>query len=127
MVKQAVEERRSAIRAQRILSIQYRLVKSKSRISDKHWHLSTTHDMSASGLSFLSDIDYRVDDVLEMQVVMSGVLDVFKGYGQVVRVDKKDTGSFCFIAVKFIRSPAAVTATPRRKVSAAKSGRRFRK
>ncbi len=44
MVKQAIEERRSAIRAQRILSIQYRLIQTKTRNADKHWHLSTTHD-----------------------------------------------------------------------------------
>jgi c-di-GMP-binding flagellar brake protein YcgR len=126
MVKQATEERRSAIRAQRILSIQYRVIQTKTRNADKHWHLSTTHDMSATGLSFLSDIAYRIDDVLEMQVVMSGVLDVFKGFGQVVRIDKKDTGSFCFIAVKFIKSPR-VTASKSRKAPAVKSARRFRK
>lgn len=125
MVKQAIEERRRAIRAQRILSIQYRLVSSKSRNSDKHWHLSTTHDMSATGLSFLSDVAYRVDEILELHVVMSGVLDVFKGCGQVVRVDKKDTGSFCFVAVKFVKSPKT---TPSRTAKpSAKSNRRFKK
>lgn len=127
MVKQIVEDRRQAIRAQRILSIQYRVVSTKSRNTDKHWHLSTTHDMSANGLSFLSDVVYRIDDVLELQVVMSGVLDVFKGYGQVVRIDKKDTGSFCFIAVKFVPS-ARMSATRRKsKSSALKSSKRFKK
>ncbi len=126
MVKQATEERRRAVRAQRILSIQYRVVSTKTRNSDKHWHLSTTHDMSATGLSFLSDIVYRIDDVLELQVVMSGVLDVFKGYGQVVRIDKKDTGSFCFIAVKFVKSPRAERA-PRSGKSVLKSPKRFKK
>ena len=126
MVKQAIEERRAAIRAQRILSIQYRVVATKSRNTDKHWHLSTTHDMSATGLSFLSDIAYRIDDVLEMQVVMSGVLDVFKGFGQVVRIDKKDTGSFCFIAVKFAKSPR-LTPQKIRKAAVIKSPRRFKK
>ena len=126
MVKQAVEERRAAIRAQRILSIQYRVVQTKARNADKHWHLSTTHDMSATGLSFLSDIAYRIDDVLELHVVMSGVLDVFKGYGQVVRIDKKDTGSFCFIAVRFVKSPGSASSAIR-KTSVLKSARRFRK
>jgi hypothetical protein len=127
MVKQILEDRRQAIRAQRILSIQYRVVSSKSRSIDKHWHLSTTHDMSATGLSFLSDIVYRIDDVLELHVVMSGVLDVFKGYGQVVRIDKKDTGSFCFVAVKFVQSPRAVPRPRRSKASAVKSPKRFKK
>jgi c-di-GMP-binding flagellar brake protein YcgR len=126
MVKQAFENRRTAVRAQRILSIQYRVVKTKTRNADKHWHLSTTHDMSATGLSFLSDIEYRIDDILEMHVVMSGVLDVFKGYGQVVRIDKKDTGSFCFVALKFVKSPR-VSATPRSKSTVTKTSRRFKK
>lgn len=127
MVKQILEDRRQAIRAQRILSIQYRVVSSKSRSIDKHWHLSTTHDMSATGLSFLSDIVYRIDDVLELHVVMSGVLDVFKGYGQVVRIDKKDTGSFCFVAVKFVQSPRVTPRSRRSKASAVKSPKRFKK
>ncbi len=126
MVKQVLEDRRQAIRAQRILSIQYRVVSTKSRNIDKHWHLSTTHDMSATGLSFLSDIVYRIDDVLELQVVMSGVLDVFKGYGQVVRIDKRDTGSFCFVAIKFVQSPK-VRATRKSKTPVLKSPRRFKK
>ncbi len=126
MVKQAIDDRRNAVRAQRILSIQYRVVSTKTHNPDKHWHLSTTHDMSATGLSFLSDIIYRIDDVLELQVVMSGVLDVFKGYGQVVRIDKKDTGSFCFVAVKFVKSPSDVI-TRTRKTSVLKSPRRFKK
>lgn len=126
MVKQEIQERRRAVRAQRILSIQYRLVSSKMRNVDRHWHLSTTHDMSANGLSFLSDIVYRIDDILELQVVMSGVLDVFKGYGQVVRIDKKDTGSFCFIAVKFVKTPR-ISASGSRKSTQLKSPRRFKK
>ena len=128
MVKQAFEDRRNAIRAQRILSIQYRVVKTKTRNTDKRWHLSTTHDMSATGLSFLSDIEYRMDDVLELHVVMSGVLDVFKGYGEVRRIDKKDTGSFCFVAVKFVKSPKQVpTGTKRNKTTIVKSTSRLKK
>lgn len=127
MVKQILVDRRQAIRAQRILSIQYRVVSSKSRSIDKSWHLSTTHDMSATGLSFLSDVVYRIDDVLELHVVMSGVLDVFKGYGQVVRIDKKDTGSFCFVAVKFVQSPRITPRQRKSKAATLKSPRRFKK
>ncbi len=127
MVKQILEDRRSAIRAQRILSIQYRVVATKTCGADKHWHLSTTHDMSATGLSFLSDIVYGIDDTLELHVVMSGVLDVFKGYGQVVRIDKKDTGSFCFIAVKFVKSPNQIVRPRKAKIASLKTSRRFNK
>ena len=106
MVKQSVEERRHAIRAKRILSIQYRLAKSKAKDGDKSWHLSTTYDMSVLGLSFLSEVPYYVNDLLELHVVMSGVLDIFKGVGKVVRVDRKESAAFYLIAVKFIENKA---------------------
>ena len=32
---------------------------------------------------------------------MSGILDVFKGYGKIVRVEKKTTGAFYLIAIKY--------------------------
>ena len=102
MVKQLTAERRRALRARRILSIQYRLVKSRYKEGDTDWHLSTTHDMSILGLAFLSDVPYAVNDVLEIQVVMSGILDIYKGYGKVVRVERKTTGAFYLIAVKFV-------------------------
>ena len=109
MVKQSsVEERRQAVRAKRILSIQYRLAKSKSKDSDKSWHLSTTYDMSVLGLSFLSEVPYSVDDILELHVVMSGVLDIFKGSGKVVRVDRKESAAFYLIAVKFIENTGII-------------------
>jgi hypothetical protein len=107
MVKQLTAERRKALRARRILSIQYRLVKSRYKEGDIQWHLSTTHDMSILGLAFLSDVPYAIDDVLEIQVVMSGILDIYKGYGKVVRVERKATGAFYLIAVKFVDSRAA--------------------
>lgn len=102
MNKPTGEERRQAIRARRILSIQFRLVKSRRKNADTNWHLSTTHDMSILGISFLSDVPYQIDDVLELQVVMSGILDIFKGHGKVVRVEKKATGAAFMMAVKFI-------------------------
>ena len=105
MVKQStVEERRQAVRAKRILSIQYRLAKSKFKDCDKSWHLSTTYDMSVLGLSFLSEVPYYVDDSLELNVVMSGVLDIFKGYGKVMRVERKESAAFYLIAVKFVEN-----------------------
>ena len=119
MVKQSIEERRQAIRAKRILSIQFRLAKSKIKDSDKSWHLSTTYDMSVLGLSFLSEVPYYVNDVLELHVVMSGVLDIFKGYGKVVRVDRKESADFYLIAVKFIEN----TALTRRKAKSPEMNR----
>ena len=112
-MKTSMKDRRIAIRAKRILSIQYRLHKSQIKNADHSWHLSTTHDMSALGLSFLSAVPYLVDDILEMHVIMSGVLDIFKGYGQVVRIERKETGAFYFIAVRCIdlQSPARKKAT----------------
>ncbi len=61
--------------------------------------------MSAVGLSFLSEVSYPVDDVLEMHVVMSGVLDVFKGFARVVRVEKKSSGALFLLGVRFVRRP----------------------
>lgn len=103
---QQLEERRQAIRARRILSIQFRLVKSRSKktLHDTPWHLSTTYDMSAVGLAFLSDAPYQLGDVLELNIVISGVIDVYKGLGQVVRVAEKSAATF-LVAVKFVDEP----------------------
>lgn len=99
-------ERRRADRARRILSIQYRLLKSPVQGGDTQWHLSTTYDMSVLGISFLSDVPYHIDDILELQVIMSGVLDIFKGFGKVVRVEKKASGSVYLLALKFVSENA---------------------
>ena len=55
MVKQMTDERRFWVRAKRVLSIQYRLIKSRRKEIDRAWHLSTTQDMSYGGLSFYTD------------------------------------------------------------------------
>jgi hypothetical protein len=118
MVKQSIQERRQALRAKRILSIQYRIIKSRAKEFDKRWHLSTTYDMSYLGLAFLSDIPVMVDDILELNVVMSGILDVFKGFGKVVRIDKKETGVFYLVAIEFAPSPKSSSqTTPKRKTA----------
>ena len=111
MVKQLTTERRKANRAKRILSIQFRVFKSRNKSADTRWHLSTTHDMSIIGLSFLSDVPVMVDDVLELNVVMSGVLDIFKGYGRVMRVERKDSAAFYLVAVKFTKTKPATRKT----------------
>ena len=104
MVRQSVVDRRQGIRAKRILSIQYRLTKSRFKISDKKWHLSTTQDMSISGLSFLSDTSYAPRDILEIKVVMSGILEIYAGLVKVVRVERKKSAAFYLIGVKFVSS-----------------------
>ena len=106
MVKQLIGDRRNATRAKRILSIQFRLTKSRYKGGDTHWHLSTTQDMSIMGLSFLSEVHYHIDDILELHVVMSGILDVYKGCGKVIHVQKKETGVFYLIGVKFFENKA---------------------
>ncbi len=101
MVKSSNEERRATIRAKRVLSIQYRLSKSRRKKIDKSWHLSTTHDMSLSGLSFYSEIDYKAGETLEVIVVMSGVLQIFKGMGKIIRIEEKTRSSHNLIAINF--------------------------
>lgn len=104
MVKQAFIERRNAVRAKRVLSIEYRLVKSRKRLIDKTWGLSTTQDMSIEGLAFYADREFCVSDVLEIRVTMSGVLDIFNGFCRVVRTYQKKNAAFYFIAVKLLET-----------------------
>ena len=101
MVKQALQERRQHIRAKRVLGIQFRLVKSQRRILDKFWSLSTTQDMSLEGLSFYTDREYCPGDILNIHVIMSGILDVYKGFAEVVRVERKNSGVCFLAAVKY--------------------------
>lgn len=96
-------ERRAAIRANRVIAIQHRLVKPKPRKIPSSWSLSTTRNMSVSGLLFLSDIPYKTGDLVEVSVVISGILDIVKGLAKVVRVVEDGDTSYD-IAVKFLRS-----------------------
>ena len=105
MTEKSILDRRKGIRAQRVLSIQFRLFKkaeTTKTIEDSPWHHSTTHDMSYSGISFLSTVPFQIDDILELNVVMSGLLDIVDSYGQIVRVQKKEHGAQYIIAVKLI-------------------------
>ncbi len=120
MVKQSVAERRNGIRAKRVMSIQYRLIKTKTKNREQNWYLSTTQDMSISGLSFLSEKSFSTDDVLELKVVMSGVLDIFNGTAKVVRCERNPGAAYCFVGVKFIASNAAArsSSSGRNRISA---------
>jgi len=105
MVKQSIQERRQAVRAKRVLSIQLRLVKSSRRKNvDRSWCLSTTQDMGIGGVAFYSETEYSPNDILELHITMSGFLDIYKGFGKVSRVERKKTGAYFLTAVKYIRA-----------------------
>ena len=97
-------ERRQAPRAKRVLTIQFRIVRSKAKEFERSWHLSTTENMSILGLAFLSDMEAQPGDILEIHVVMSGVLDIFNGYSEVVRLERKKSVPYNLIAVKFLEN-----------------------
>ena len=90
------------IRAKRILSIRHRLHKRGARVLDEPWYLSLTENMSVLGVLFTAAAPYCENDILEIEIVMSGVLNIFKGYGRVVRVEKKESGVTFSIAVSLI-------------------------
>lgn len=94
-------ERRKAMRATRVLAIQHRLVKRNSKKKQESWSLSTTRNMSFTGILFLSDTAYKVGDILELNVVMSGIIEVVKGQAKVVRVVENGDTSFD-VAVHFL-------------------------
>ena len=87
-MQQSFEERRDSPRSQRIVTVRHRLHKRRGKIVDDMWMLSTTENMSASGLLFVSAVEYKTGDIIELQVVMSGILDLFNGYAKVVRLVK---------------------------------------
>jgi hypothetical protein len=95
------EERRDSIRAKRIITVRHRLVKHGSRKVESMWQLATTENMSLSGLLFVSALAYHSGDIVELQVVMSGVLDIFNGFGKVVRVSR-NKGGYYQVGVKYV-------------------------
>jgi len=101
MKQNSFEERRDSVRAHRIITVRHRLIKHKSRKVNSIWQLSTTENMSLSGLLFVSAIAYHLGDIIELQVVMSGVLDIFNGFGKVMRVSR-NKGGYYQVAVKYV-------------------------
>ncbi len=102
MLKQSLDERRYGMRAKRILSIQYRLHKTKAGNNDRNWYLSTTQDMSVSGVGFLSEKSFIQGDIIELQIIMSGVLEIYSGLAKIVRVERKKSAAFYLIGAKFL-------------------------
>ena len=94
-------ERRISPRAKRIVTVRHRLFKRNGKKAAVNWMLSTTENMSATGLLFNSPVGYKISDVVEVQVVMSGILDIFNGFGKVVRVETKRGGYF-YIAIHYV-------------------------
>ena len=101
MHKQNFNERRDGVRVKRIVTVRHRLHKRDNKTREDIWQLATTQDMSYSGLLFMSVLPYKINDTVELQVVMSGVLYLFNGYGRVIRVSGNDKDSYQ-IAVKYV-------------------------
>ena len=96
------EEKRDSIRAKRIVTVRHRLAKHKGKkVAVGDWQVAMTENMSYSGLLFASATEYQPGDWVEVEVVMSGFLDIFKGYGEVVR-QKKHKNGFYYIAIKYV-------------------------
>jgi hypothetical protein len=95
------EERRDSIRAQRIVTVKHRKVKHKGKTVSAKWQISLTENMSLSGLLFVSPVVYEKNDIVEVEVVMSGILDIFKGFGEVIRATQHKAGHY-HIAVKYV-------------------------
>jgi hypothetical protein len=113
------QDRRDSVRAKRIITVRHRLAKHNGRKVNSHWQISVTEDMSLSGLLFVSALAYEAADIIEVEVVMSGILDIFKGYGEVVRTVRHKSGHYQ-IAIKYVdlkpktktRSAKSVLRTP---------------
>ena len=88
------EERRASIRVKRIIAVHHHLIKHNNRKVNSMWQLSTTEDMSLGGLLFVSASAYQPGDIIELRVVMSGVLDIFNGFGKVVRAFRNKNGYY---------------------------------
>ncbi len=105
MVKPKTRERRKFVRARRVLTIEHRLYKRKGILIDGSWNISKTEDMSIVGLLFSSDIAYLRGDIIQLRVVMSGLIDVFHGFGRVIRTEQKKDNYF--VAVAFVEENSA--------------------
>lgn len=101
---QSNKERRQWTRAKRVLSVEYYPDKAVSKKYPPIPQVSLTHDMGIGGLTLYTDQEYRVGEILHIKVVMAGLLDIFSGRAQVVRINKKPNAAHYFIAVKFLHT-----------------------
>jgi PilZ domain len=96
-----LKERRDSVRAKRVINVRHRLVRHHHRRVNSPWQLAVTQNMSLSGLLFVSALEYEHGDIVELQVVMSGILDIFNGFGKVMRVLRYKAGRYQ-IGVKYV-------------------------
>ncbi len=99
-INDPVKERRSGERAVRVVAVRHRLIKRGAKKLDAIWSLSTTKNMSISGALFMSPVEYKRKDLLDLEIVMSGVIDIYKGKVEVVRAVQ--SGPSFDVAVKYI-------------------------
>ena len=97
-----VNERRGALRADRVVAIRHRLHQSVLKRTEESWSLSTTRNMSLTGLLFSSEVPYAIGDILEVSVTLSVLVEIFQGFGEVTRVDQK-AGRAYEVAVRFVQ------------------------
>ena len=95
------KERRRSTRKDRVLNIQFRLKESQGIEKRGHWCLGVTQDMSAHGLSFLTEQTLAPSDIIELQVIFSGVLDIVKAAGRVVRVEERVPDQQYLVGIDF--------------------------
>ena len=94
-------ERRQALREKRSLVIEHKLYKRNGIVVNGSWRSSITENMSLVGILFNSDIPYHIEDIIEARVKMSG-LDIYKGYGRVVRVEEDKSKDISRVAIAFL-------------------------
>ncbi len=90
----SLKERRDSVRVERVITVNHHLIKHNNRKVDSAWQLASTKNMSLSGLLFVSALVYHPGDIVELRVVMSGVLDIFNGFGKVVHVSRDKSGHY---------------------------------
>jgi hypothetical protein len=95
------EERRASVRADRVVTVHHRLFKRGNHKVNSKWQMASSENMSLTGLLFVGSLAYQPDDILELEVVMAGILDIFNGYGKVVRSILNKNGHYA-IAVKYV-------------------------
>lgn len=100
--KRNLAEKRKFVRARRELTIEYRLYKRKGKAVDGVWQVSVTKNMSVAGILFVSEVPYLIGDIIQARVVMAGALDVFRGFGRVVRVEEKKSKRSFDVAMAFV-------------------------
>jgi hypothetical protein len=104
-----IKERRKGERVDRVIAIQHRLVKRGATKAKAVWSLSSTRNMSHSGLLFLSSEPYKVGDMIELEIVLADMIDIYKGPAKVVRVRAIEAEQYAvgaqYIHVKFQPRP----------------------